>query len=357
MNDSRKNILVGVFVMVGFLGFGSLVVMFGQAPQWLSPGDTYELEILFDSVAGIRTGTNVMVAGNRIGHVRRVEFVDETDLTSGVRVIAAIESKYKIPIGTRAETVEAGIFGGGRPPIILQLGDATLGTLPVESAMINGKTTSGLDSVFPQHVLLTFERTARQIGEAADALKPVLTDLEAMLQPRDPALVDRDGELQGNLSSAAARLDLLLSHFNNVLGSPEQQSRIATTLANIETMSEDGKAFMADLRIAGNDAKAFTGDARESAAKLNATLDDVNLRVNEVARQTNGVLEKASRMMDHLTLASGRIAQGQGTIGKLISDGQLYESMVLTTKRMAETVEEMRLLIEQWQKGRIRVGF
>lgn len=357
MHESRQNILVGAFVLVGLLAFGTLVVMFGQAPQWLSPGDTYELEILFDSVAGIRTGTNVVVAGNRIGHVRRVEFVDEKDLTSGVRVIAAIETKYELPVGTRAETVEAGIFGGGRPPIVLQLGDASLGMLDPATATIKGKTTSGLDSVFPQHVLLTFERTASQIGEAADALKPVLTDLEAMLQPRDPELVDLHGEMPGNLSSASARLDTLLAHFNEVLGSAEQQSRIAATLENMKTISDQGVLFMDDLRAAGADAKALTSDARGTVTKVNATLDDVNTRVNEVARSTNGVLEKASRMMDHLTIASGRIAEGQGTLGKLVNDPQLYESMVLTAKRMAETVDEMRLLIEQWQKGKIKVGF
>jgi uncharacterized phage infection (PIP) family protein YhgE len=185
----------------------------------------------------------------------------------------------------------------------------------------------------------------------------VLEDLDNMIQPRNPELVDRNGELPGNLSSAAARLDRLLAHFNDVLGSAEQQSRIAATLANIEAISEEGRLFMADLRSAGSDTKSLTAEAKVTVSKFNQTLDQLDTRVNEIARETSGVLEKAGRMMDHLTVAAGRIERGQGTIGKLINDGKLYESMVLTAKRMADTVDEMRLLIEKWQEGKIRVGF
>ena len=40
----------------------------------------------------------------------------------------------------------------------------------------------------------------------------------------------------------------------------------------------------------------------------------------------------------------------------LVSDDRLYESMTLAFRRLAETVEEFKVLIKDWQQGKIKVG-
>ena len=51
------------------------------------------------------------------------------------------------------------------------------------------------------------------------------------------------------------------------------------------------------------------------------------------------------------------ISEGQGTLGRLVHDPKLYDALVLTAERLAKAVEEFRLLVEDWQKGKLRVGF
>ena len=106
-----------------------------------------------------------------------------------------------------------------------------------------------IESLLPQDIRFTFESDA-QVGEAAEALTPVLTDMHDL--PRDAASeVDRIGGPQGNLASAVARIDAAAKHLNEVLGDPAVKSQLRETIANAHKMSEDGKVFTANLRQLG----------------------------------------------------------------------------------------------------------
>ena len=48
--------------------------------------------------------------------------------------------------------------------------------------------------------------------------------------------------------------------------------------------------------------------------------------------------------------------RGEGTLGRLLMDDRLYESLVLTFRRLAETVEEFRLLVKDWQRRGVKFG-
>jgi hypothetical protein len=63
-----------------------------------------------------------------------------------------------------------------------------------------------------------------------------------------------------------------------------------------------------------------------------------------------------SQILDGLAVASMNIQRGEGSLGKFVQDERLYESMVLTFERLTETIEEFKVLVKDWQKGKIRVG-
>lgn len=357
MEETRRNVLVGLFVLFGLAALGALIVLFGHAPQWLVPGDTYALTIDFDRVAGVRSGTLVEVNGKRIGHVREVRFADPDDLKSGVVVDVAIQKDYRIPVGSYAETVEAGLFGGGRPPIIIRPGDPALGYLAPDSAAMTGRTIGALNAVFPEEIVANLNRTSRSIGDAAEALQPVLENLDEILKPRHPDAVDAPGGLPGNLASAASRLDELLAHMNAVLGDPAQQSAIKQAVANVQTMSEDGQIVMRNLKAASEEARSVVTRTSEVVDKVDGAVDNLNVRVNAVAQAATNTLGAAGEVLDYLKVSAGRLAQGEGTVGKLLTDERLYESLVLTVERIGKTIDEIRVLVQKWQEGQIRVAF
>ncbi|MFN0137983.1 MAG: hypothetical protein ACKVS9_17915, partial [Phycisphaerae bacterium] len=256
--------------------------------------------------------------------------------------------------GTRAETIEPGM-GMGRPPIELIPGPVDASVLEA-GAVIPGRMASAMETLIPPSIVATFDKTATQLGDAAQALTPVLADMHEMMQPRSVGEVDRAGGPQGNLSSAMARLDTSLKSINTVIGDPAVQSNLKKSVDNIYAMTEDGKTMAADLKVAAADAKKVVGDVGELMEKGKTTLDGISTNTDQVARSLTENLEQMSAILTEVQQIANAANRGEGTMGKFVRDDRLYESMVLTFRRLAETTEELKVLVKDWQQGKIRVA-
>jgi len=353
MNEMRRNLLVGSFALVGLGILGLLVVLFGQQAGWFARGQ-YRLNVRFDSAAGIRTGTLVTVNGIRVGTVGKVGFVDVNNLLGGAYVEVRFDRGLKFTKGTQAETTEPGL-GAGRPPILITPGPLDAPAL-ASGEFIPGRMVKAIDSLIPREIVSSFDRTATQVGEAAAALSPVLKDLHEMIQPRDVTAVDLPAGPPGNLATAAVRLDAMLKHFNEVLGDPQVKSQLKGGVDNLHTMTEEGKQMMADLRVAAADAKEFTAGGRQLVSDTREAVGRIDARTAELARALLEALQQASLILTQLNGAAQKVNSGEGTIGRFVNDDRLYEAMVLTFRRLAETTEELRILVKDWQQGKVRVS-
>jgi phospholipid/cholesterol/gamma-HCH transport system substrate-binding protein len=169
--------------------------------------------------------------------------------------------------------------------------------------------------------------------------------------------VDRPGGPPGNLSSASARLDATLRHFNEVLGDPNVQSQVKLAVNNFQAVSESGVRLAADLEKFAADAREVAAQAKTLAGDAQASLDKLDANVDQVTRDVRTSLEQANGFLRELNGMMTRVNRGEGTVGKLVTDDRFYEALVLTFRRLAETVEEFKLLAKDWQQGKIRVAF
>jgi ABC-type transporter Mla subunit MlaD len=354
MEETRRNIWVGLFVLVGLAFLGAMIVLFRQGSTMFMSGDRYPLQIYFASAAGIREGNLVTVGGLEVGRVQGVDFIDPQRFEAGVKVTALVQNKYAVPEDSRAITNEP-MLGQGRPAIRIIPGTSPnrLG----REQVIPGEVQGAIDSIVPKEIVGTFDKSATRVGEAAAALTPVLNDLHEILLKRAPLDVDRPGGPQGNISSAAARFDATLKHVNEVLGDPETQSHLKEAVENIRTITEDGKRVAADLRSASEEAKQVVSDTKALIAKATGTVERLDGEITSVGRDARETLEKGSRLLDSAYEVTSTISRGEGTIGRLIHDAKLYEAMVFTAESLGHAVEEFRLLIQDWQKGKVRVAF
>lgn len=354
MEEARRNIWVGLFVLTGLAALGVLVVLFGKTPTWLGTRGVMELHIRFDEVADIREGNLVTAKGITIGRVVQVDLVDPSQFDAGVDVLVHIDSQYSIHEGARALATEA-VLGQGRPPIQIIPGDRAAALL-VAGATLRGEMRTALDSIFPPGVVDTLQTSARQIGDAAEALTPVLREFEQMIQVRSLEDVDGAVAMQGNLSTAVVRLDSALKHFNEVLGDPTVKSQVREFVANAHDISERGKKMMTDLEAAAAESRTLMADARQLVGKVDGAVGNAEARINEVARSAVDTLDKLDQFMDFMNVAGRQVASGEGNLGRFVMDDRLYESLVITADRLGQAVEEFRALIAQWQEGRIKVA-
>src|SRR5262245_38747895 len=106
-----KLLSIGLFVLVAFVAAGFLILKFGEAPK-VFVGGTYPVPILFSRIGITTKGTDVLLAGKRIGQVRDIKFADPNNLANGVLVLSDIEERYRLPKNISAvESVTSVVMG------------------------------------------------------------------------------------------------------------------------------------------------------------------------------------------------------------------------------------------------------
>jgi phospholipid/cholesterol/gamma-HCH transport system substrate-binding protein len=76
MNNTKLELIVGVFVLVGIAALTYLAVKLGKL-EVIGSGNNMEIQAEFDSVTGLKTGATVEIAGVQIGQVKRIDLNDD----------------------------------------------------------------------------------------------------------------------------------------------------------------------------------------------------------------------------------------------------------------------------------------
>ncbi len=134
MKKKNVEIVVGAFVLAGFLAFAYLAFNLGEV-SFLKRNSTYELKAEFDNVAGVKKGAAIQIAGVVVGDVRDIR-LGEMDLAY---LTLRLDKKIKLSVDTMASVKTQGIIGDkfiqitpGGDEELLQPGDTITDT---ESAL------------------------------------------------------------------------------------------------------------------------------------------------------------------------------------------------------------------------------
>lgn len=106
MPNSRMEIFVGVFLVIGFLAFGWLALRLGEVP-WINAGKTYMINAEFNNIAGLKEGADVQVAGVTIGKVRGLRLNADNMAVVSMQV----DKHVAIPDDSIASVKSQGIIG------------------------------------------------------------------------------------------------------------------------------------------------------------------------------------------------------------------------------------------------------
>src|SRR5436305_3707076 len=132
---------VGVFVFAGLAALGALVVQFGRLGEGLKT--YYPLTILFNDASGLLKGSDVLLAGARIGKV-----ADGPRLVregNGVLVPLKIYDYIKIPDTSKFTVGSSGLLGDRFVSVTMPTGTPTKFLAP--NATISGARETGIDDL------------------------------------------------------------------------------------------------------------------------------------------------------------------------------------------------------------------
>jgi len=341
--------MVGLFMISGIGVLGYLMVLFGEAPSWLG-GAEYELRIEVKEIAGIDDGTPIYLNGIKVGRVMTLNFIDAAHPEMGVVAIGKIKKEFTIPSRARAECISPTLgIGRGRVDIFASGGSGQI----KPGGVIHGVMVNSLERIFPQEMATSLENTVVGIGNFAEALTPVAGDLHEILQARTVEQVEAANaeQMTANLYTAIERLNNMLRSLNEILGDAKTREKMSDVLDNLLVMTTDAKSAMADLKEATAKFKTDSAKITDSAQQVLTTIDS---KVIELADAAMPTLEHASKTAANLHRISSELADGQGTLGKLLTDERLYEATLLAIERIQDLVDSFRRLADRFERrGRI----
>lgn len=349
MTETRRNALIGLFVLGGLVCLGTLIVWFGETRGLLSRG--YLVTVKFDRVTGIRDGLQVTLAGVPVGRVQEVGLENPKDPSKGVVARLNIEADYEIPDGSRV-VVSPPLMG--QPSIDILPPEVPTEPLPTDgTAVLHGRVGNPLEQVVDPQFIAQLGKTTAQIGDLAEALKPAANAVTDLLEQRSIRQVESPSapeDMVANLYTAVERIHNVAKHIETVLGDPANQSNLKLALANFRDASEEAKAAAAGFRQLSADARVPTTRAAEVLDNLNETITVTRGHIDRIGTELVTNTEKLSKIMDYGVKVGAQAAEGQGTIALLLRDPKFYEELLLTTQRLGDAANELKVLIVQWQR-------
>ncbi len=108
MKRTGVDLLVGLFVLLGFGALVFLALRAGNMSSAVGLGPTYETVARFDNIGGLKPRAAVRSAGVVVGRVAAIRFDDQT---YQAEVVLALDQRYRFPKDSSAKILTSGLLG------------------------------------------------------------------------------------------------------------------------------------------------------------------------------------------------------------------------------------------------------
>ena len=248
----------------------------------------------YENVAGLEISTPVTINGLTVGKVINIDFADK----SGSLIVKfSVEKDFEFSKNSDVQIYSSGIISGNN-----------LGIIPKNDTAkraVSGDTLKGIIQ-------------AGLIDGLMDKFKPLETSLKHTLASLDTVLVSisevMDEETKSNLKSSIANLNQTMASFkgvsqnmNSLLSS--NKDKLNNTFTNLDTTAAN-------------------------FAKLSDSL--AQIKMGELVKNMEATLSKLNSIADG-------IDNGEGSIGKLLKDEELYDNLTGASKQLELLLEDLKL--------------
>jgi virulence factor Mce-like protein len=271
---------VGAFVFVGLAMLAALVVQFGRVGEGFKT--YYALTVRFPDASGLLKGSDVLLAGAKIGRVSGGPQIAPGG--QGVSVPLRIYDYVKIPTGSKFTVGSSGLLGDRFVAVSMPAGQPT--SYLAKEAVIAGARETGLDDITREGDLLIkdLRGTVQSINNTVTRLNDQalssgnMDNLKASIEHLNQTtglLAESSKKIDGVLDKADSTMVFAKKAADDLQGAMAEAQKLfreATKgrglLANLLTNEQLGKDLQALIHNLRSHGVLFY---RDSAAKAEAT--------------------------------------------------------------------------------------
>jgi phospholipid/cholesterol/gamma-HCH transport system substrate-binding protein len=316
-----------------------LLVMFGKLPDYTKG---YTITATFTDAGGVMKDTPIRKSGILIGRVTGVRLIDDD---SKVLVTMSIYSDKRLYKNEECRIVRNLLSGDTALVFAPVAGRPGAGQLLDPDAALVGANTgdpSDLMKEFKNELkapIETISNTARSLGDAADQLGRAAKRVEITLD--DPTVAN----IQKSFARAAQSLDSL----QEILGDEKNRAKLTDalqklpkTIDNVSSTFESAESALRKFTEPdGKDQKSPIDRIINTAKLAEQTMKTFNDPSPDGGPPPTQQMAKAISNINEVTnllkAAMDHLENGDGTVGKLMKDPQLYDRL----NRVAKNLEDI----------------
>ena len=311
--------VVGVFMLTVLLLMGYFTIVISGVDV-LSGRHRVPVRVAFSQVGGLKDRDNVMYRGTKVGVVERVEVTP-----SNLVVTARIDSNVILREGYSATVCSLSMLGG----TYLRLEEGEGEALDLETTLFRGVTpTDWMEDLRQIASTVNGFVSGPEIGvivtnavEASEKAREFAEDAKRMADDVK-AFIDKANHFADKAVAVADRVE-------------RGEGMVGKLLSSDDTVYDDFKETMAN--------------AKEISAKVNRDkmFDDLEAGIAAFRKaaeefDAKGMSEKGAALLADLGVVAERLKNGEGTLGRLSNDTELYDEVKGLMKDVREVVDNYR---------------
>jgi phospholipid/cholesterol/gamma-HCH transport system substrate-binding protein len=313
----RTELMVGLFLLIGFGLLSGLVLQFGKFSDRLR--EQYTLTVVFDDASGVIKGSEVRMGGAKIGQVAELPELNDS---VQVEVLLSIRSGIRIPQGSTFQINSATLLGDKLIVVIPPL-DRSLGFIAPDSRLAGGAPT-GLDAL---------QSNAESLGK----------DVGRVIRQAEATLTKVDGAVK-DIQSASTQLNAAVTKINQSLLTEKNITHFDSTLENLATTTAQWKTTSSKLDPAIDEARQAIQAIQKAAVGAEKTLKSADQALSDAKPALNR-LPKAVDQFSSTAAKAGealdRMKRGEGLLGALATDNDV----ALDAKAFMRNLREYGILL------------
>lgn len=294
-----KEIKAGLIAILAIIGF-VILFQFMKGKSLFTTDNIFYAK--FDNVEGLAASNPVSINGLKVGQVDEIIPITQKDGRIHFVVKVTVDDNFRFSRKSTLEIFEPGLMSGKEMRVNLSYGGAEAK---------DGDTLSGAFK------LSMMNNISSQVGPVKDQLQVVLKRVDSLMLNAN-AITDVQNQ---------QAIRALLSSLNR-------------TVTSFEATSQQTNALLAnnDPRIQRmlDNANLATVSAKTAIDKYGRVADEVNVQ------KLNNTIDKLSNTADNLNGVISGIQNGQGSLGKLAKDEELYRNLTESSANLNNLILDLK---------------